>query len=161
MLGQCLFVIHGQLEFRCIVSSLLCGCCLVDGSLLSCCSWLHLRALHVSRLPENRFHPLVFICCRLVSSRLHRRFSCLFVSYLRPCRLVGLIGQLLKSLNHTIFRSTAFEMFEIKLLGGMTVLYLVFILCKFTNTNLQQNTTVCSRLEIWNTIQQNILHVTV
>ena len=88
VLGKCLFVIHGLLEFRCIVSSPLCGH-LVDGSLLSCCS----------RLPSNRFHPLVFICCRLVSSRLHRRFSCLFVSYLRPCchhlcGLVGLIGQM-------------------------------------------------------------------
>ena len=64
---------------------------------------IHLHALHVMGLPGNRFHPLVFICCRLVSSRLHRRFSCLFVSYLckylRPCchhlcRLVGLIREM-------------------------------------------------------------------
>ena len=79
---------------RCIVSSPLCGCRLVDGSLLSCCSRLHLRAMHVTRLPGNRCHPLVFICCRLVASRLQRRLS---VSHLRPCRhclcrLVGLIG---------------------------------------------------------------------
>ena len=88
--GQSLFVIHGQLEFNCIVSYPLCGCLRVDG---------HLCALHVSRLPVNRFHPLVFICSRLLSSSLHRWFSCLFVSYLRPCRhrlcrLVGLIGQM-------------------------------------------------------------------
>ena len=76
VLGQCLFVIHGQLKIRCILSSPLCGCRLVDGSLLSCCSRLHLRAPHARRLPANRFHPLVFICCRLVSSRLHRRFRC-------------------------------------------------------------------------------------
>ena len=66
VLGQWLFVIDGQLEFRCIVSSPLCGCRLVDGSLPSCCSRLHLRALHVTRLPANRFHPLVFVLCLLV-----------------------------------------------------------------------------------------------